>query len=174
MQLSSIDRTPNPRPAGADLAVPAGARVVPVAPVNPSAQATASVVYKINTELQNKLSEINQAVQMSNPDPLKGGASADNSNKDWTQRQPGPEKVQQAPAKESISKMLMEHMQNIWSASAKAVEVVLMNNQGLNQNQARVQGINQANSQDPVAQPGVIARENLTYSPSKVKKNEQI
>jgi hypothetical protein len=70
--------------------------------------------------------------------------------------------------------MLMEHMQNIWSASAKAVEVVLMNNQGLNQNQARVQGINQANSQDPVAQPGVIARENLTYSPSKVKKNEQI
>jgi hypothetical protein len=174
MQLSSVDRTPNLRPAGADLAAPAGARVVPVAPVNPSAQATASVVNKINTELQKKLSEINQAVQLSSPDPLKGGATADNSNKDWTERQPGPEKVQQPPDKESISKMLMEHMQNIWSASAKAVEVVLMNNQGLNQNQARVQSMNQTRSQDPVAQPGVIARENLTYSPSKVKKNEEI
>ncbi len=148
--------------------------MVPVAPVNPSAQATASVVNKINTELQEKLPEINQAVQLSSPDPLKGGATADNSNKDWTERQPGPEKVQQPPDKESISKMLMEHMQNIWSASAKVVEVFLMNNQGLNQNQARVQSMNQTRSQDPVAQPGVIARENLTYSPSKVKKNEEI
>ena len=43
MQLPTIERTPNMRPAGAD-AVSSGAnRVIPVAPVNPSVSATTSI-----------------------------------------------------------------------------------------------------------------------------------
>lgn len=147
--------------------------MVPVAPVNPSVQAASSVVNEISAVLQAQVSQKEQSVQVSTPDPLKGGSQSDATPKDWTERKPAPEKVTQAPPKESISKMLLDHIHSLWAASAKAVEASLMTNQSSNQTQVRVQNLNQARSQDPLAVPGVVAREELTYTPSKIKKTEK-
>ncbi len=147
--------------------------MVPVAPVNPSVQAASSVVNEISAKLQAQVLQKDQSVQVSTPDPLKGGSRTEAAAKDWTERKPAPEKVSEAPPKESISKMLLDHINSLWAASAKAVEVTLMNNQSGSQNQVRVQQLNQARSQDPVAVPGIVAREELTYTPSKIKKAEK-
>lgn len=168
MQLPTVERTPNLRPAGAEAAAPAAARVIPVAPVNPSLQAqeTASVVNDINPEVQAKA---NQAAHM---DPLQGGAQADNSGKDWTLRNESPGKVAEPP-KEPLSKMLLDQIHSVWSASARVVEIWLMNNPAQNQTQNQIQNLAQNRNQDPTAIPGVLAKEALTYSPSKIRKTEK-
>lgn len=168
MQLPSVERTPNLRPAGAEAAAPAAARVIPVAPVNPSQQVqeTAGVVNNINPEVQAKA---NQEV---NADPLQGGAQADNSARDWTQRKETPGKPMEPP-KEPLSKMLLDHIHSVWSASARVVEIWLMNNPGQNPTQNQIQNQVQNRNQDPTAIPGVLAKEALTYSPSKIKKTEK-
>lgn len=169
MQLPSVERSPNQRPAGADLATPAAARVIPVAPVNPSqgAQAPPGVVNGINPDIQAKAS------QSSTADPLQGGSSADNSSKDWTERKSTVHKPE-APPKEPISKMLLDHIHSLWSASAKAVELWYMQNQEQIQSPTKTQNLAQSRNQDPSAIPGVAAKEALTYAPNKIKKPENI
>jgi hypothetical protein len=168
MQLPTVERTPNLRPAGAEVAAPAAARVIPVAPVNPSQQAqeSASVVNNINPDVQAK------ANQEASADPLQGGAQADNSAKDWTQRKETPGKPAEPP-KEPLSKMLLDHIHSVWSASARVVEIWMMNNPAQNQTQNQIQNLAQNRNQDPKAIPGVLAKEALTYSPSKIRKTEK-
>jgi hypothetical protein len=168
MQLPTVERTPNLRPAGAEAAAPAAARVIPVAPVNPSQQVqeTASVVNNINPEVQAKA---NQAAHL---DPLQGGAQADNAGKDWTQSKEAAGKPVEPP-KEPLSKMLLEQIHLVWSASARVVEIWLMNNPAQNQTQNQIQNLAQNRNQDPTAIPGVLAKEALTYSPSKIRKTEK-
>jgi hypothetical protein len=143
--------------------------VIPVAPVNPSLQVqeTAGVVNDINPDVQAKAA---QAAQAASADPLQGGAQADNTGKDWTQRQEMPGKLAEPP-KEPLSKMLLDHIHSVWSASARVVEIWLMNNPV--QNQTQIQNLAQSRNQDSSAIPGVLAKEALTYSPSKIKKTEK-
>jgi hypothetical protein len=168
MQLPTVERTPNLRPAGADVAAPAAARVIPVAPVNPSLQAqeSASVVNDINPQVQAHASQAGSA------DPLQGGAQADNSGRDWTQSREVPVKLAEPP-KEPLSKMLLDQIHLVWSASARVVEIWLMNNPAQNQTQTQIQNLAQNRNQDPTAIPGVLAKEALTYSPSKIRKTEK-
>ena len=167
MQLPTVERTPNLRPAGADVAVPAAARVIPVAPVNPSLQAqqSAGVVNDINPQVQAR------AAQAAS-DPLAGGAQADNTGRDWTSRSEAPVKPAEPP-KEPLSKMLLEQINLIWSASARVVEIWLMNNPAQNLTQNQTQILAENSNRDPAAVPGVLAKEALTYSPSKIRKNEK-
>lgn len=173
MQLPNIERTAI-RPAGSEVVVPAAARVIPVAPVNPPAPAVqeiASVVNDINPVVQ---AQANQAAAKA--DPLQGGSQADNSSKDWTQRKETVARQEEAPPKEPLSKMLIDHMHAVWSASARVVEIWMQNNPaqnpGVNQQiQAQSQAANR--SVDPTATPGVIAKEVLTYSPNRIKKTEK-
>lgn len=168
MQLPTVERSPNLRPAGADMVAPAATKVIPVAPVNPSVQATASVVNDINPELQTQAVQ-SEVVQTAKADPLQGGSLADSSIKDWTQRksdQPKPEE----PPKEPISKLLIEHIHALWTASGRVVEIWLMNNPGQNQ----TQNLAESRNQNPSEIPGVLAKEALTYSPSKIKKPDSI
>ncbi|HCY17286.1 MAG: hypothetical protein A2Z93_13845 [Curvibacter sp. GWA2_64_110] len=148
------------------MAVPAAARVIPVAPVNPSVQvqAGASVVNDINPEVQAKAAS-ESAAQPSASDPLQGGSKADNSSKDWTQAAPKP-KVAEEPPKEPLTQMLIEHVKTLWILSARAVDLMSSHNQDSNQ----VQNLAQIRNQDPSAIPGVLAKEVLTYSPSKIAK----
>ena len=164
MQLPTVERTPNLRPAGADVAVPAAARVIPVAPVNPSLQVqeTVGVVNDINPQLQARAAS----------DPLAGGAQADNTGRDWTSRSEAPVKPAEPP-KEPLSKMLLEQINLIWSASARVVEIWLMNNPAQNLTQNQTQILAENSNRDPAAVPGVLAKEVLTYSPSKIRKNER-
>ncbi len=171
MQLPNIDRTAI-RPAGTEVVVPAAARVIPVAPVNPPAPVaeTASVVNDINPAVQA------QAQQAAQADPLQGGSQADNSAKDWTQRKEAVAKPEEAPPKEPLSKMLMDHMHAVWSASARVVEIWMQNNPAQNPSvnqQVQAQAQAASRNTDPLATPGAIAKEVLTYSPTKIKKPEK-
>jgi hypothetical protein len=164
MQLPTVERTPNLRPAGADLAVPAAARVIPVAPVNPSLQAqeSAGVVNSINPQVQAR------AAQGAGADPLQGGVRADNASRDWASSNEAAKLAE--PPKEPLSKVLIEQIHSLWSASARVVEIWLMNNPAQNQTQLQIQNLAEARNQNPAAIPGVLAKEALTYSPSKIKK----
>lgn len=172
MQLPNLERTAI-RPAGSEVVVPAAARVIPVAPVNPPASAapqSASVVNDINPVVQ---AQANQAAQT---DPLQGGSQADNSSRDWTQRKETVSRQEEAPPKEPLSKMLIDHMHAVWSASARVVEIWMQNNPTQNPSvNQQVQQQNQAASRyvDPLATPGVVAKEVLTYSPTRIKKTEK-
>lgn len=146
------------------MAVPAAARVIPVAPVNPSMQVQASVVNDINPEVQAKAAS-ESATKLSASDPLQGGSKADNSIKDWTEASPKP-KVAEEPPKEPLTQMLIEHVKTLWILSARAVDLMSTHNQDSNQ----VQNLAQTRNQDPSAIPGVLAKEVLTYSPSKIAK----
>lgn len=150
--------------------MPAAARVIPVAPVSPSAsvQENASVVNDINPAVQARANESAKA------DPLQGGSQADTANKGWTQRKEAVNKPEEAPPKEPLSKMLMDHIHNVWSASARVVEIWLQNNPAQNQNAQLVQQQAAANrNTDPLAAPGNVAKEVLIYSPTKIKKPEK-
>ena len=172
MQLPNIDRTAI-RPAGTEVVVPAAARVIPVAPVNPPAAATetAGVVNDINPAVQA------QAVEAAaKADPLQDSRQADDQGKDWTQRKEALSKPEEAPPKEPLSKLLIDHMHAVWSASARVVEIWMQNNPAQNptasqQVQAQTQATNR--SVDPLATPGTIAKEVLTYSPTKIKRPEK-
>jgi hypothetical protein len=167
MQLPTVERTPNLRPAGADVAVPAAARVIPVAPVNPSLQVqeSAGVVNNINPQVQARVAQ-------AATDPLQGGAQADSTGRDWTSRSEAPAKPAEPP-KEPLSKMLLDQINLIWSASARVVEIWLMNNPAQNLTQNQTQILAENSNRDPAAVPGVLAKEVLTYSPSKIRKNEK-
>lgn len=146
--------------------MPAAAKVIPVAPVNPPApvvQESASVVNDINPVVQ---AQANQAA----------AAQADNASQDWTQRKEAVARQEEAPPKEPVSKMLIDHMHAVWNASARVVEIWMQNNPTQNPGVSQqVQSQNQAASRyvDPQATPGVVAKEVLTYSPTRIKKTEK-
>lgn len=166
MQLPTVERIPNLRPAGAETAAPAAGRVIPVAPVNPSlhAQESASVVNNINPAVQTQVT--------AHPDPLQGGSRADGSNRGYTQSQEAAGKSVEPP-KEPIAKLLLDQIHSVWNASARVVEIWFMNNPLQIQTQNQAQTLAQNRNQDSSAVPGVLAKEALTYSPSKIRKNEK-
>lgn len=168
MQLPTVERTPNLRPAGAEVAVPAAAKVIPVAPVNPSAQvqATASVVNDINPDVLAKASA-ESVNRPSASDPLQGGSKADSSSRGWTQASAKPKVAEEQP-KEPLTEMLIEHVKTLWILSARAVDLLTLSNQ--NQNPNQIQNVAQTRNQDPSAIPGALAKEVLTYSPNRVSK----
>ena len=152
--------------------MPAATRVIPVAPVNPSAsvQENASVVNEINPAVQAQASEAAKA------DPLQGGTQTGDAARDWTQPKDAAPKRAEQPPKEPLSKMLMDHIHSVWSASARVVEIWLQNNPAQNPtaNQQLLAQHQAANrNTDPLATPGVMAKEVLTYSPTKIKKTEK-
>ena len=161
MQLPSVDRQTGLRPAGSDLASGNGSKVIPVLPVNQPVHAHAP-------GLVNKISDSAApakpaAVYTSVSDPAVKGSEAANGSKDWTIKRPAPEPVQ-IPPPEPISKMLLEFLQSVWRASGGAIQI----------SQAQIQSAQQVNQNNPNATPGLLAKEELTYSPSKIKKNDKL
>ena len=142
----------------------AAARVMPVAPVNPSvnvepaSEPTPSV---INLVGQANKPSTGEAVYTSVSDPGRRGSEAATVPKDWTIHRPVTEKVE-APPPVPISKLLIDHIKSLWAASASAVQVQQVKNQ-LDMSQP-----------NPNATPGVLSTEVLTYSPSKINKTENL
>jgi hypothetical protein len=165
MQLPSIERTPNVRPAGADLASSGASRVLPVAPVNPAVQSSPplepvpSVINMIKPELKSSESP---PVYSSVSDPAKRGSEAATAPKDWTIHRPVPEKVETPPPK-PMSQVLMDHLKTMWTASASAVQIEQVQNQ-----------LTVPEARGPLEAPGELAKESLVYTPSKIQKNENI
>jgi hypothetical protein len=167
MQLPSIDRPSGLRPAGADLASSNGQKVIPVAPVNPPVTVNPQVsptqpgvVNKIGESAS--LGSTNSAVYQSVPDPIRRGAETSADARDWTIQHPEPEKVEDPPPV-PMHQLLLDFIKSMWQASSMAIEL------------SQVQKNNVlVNPTNPNATPGEIAKENFTYTPSKIKKTENI
>lgn len=166
MQLPSIDRTPNVRPSGADLASSGAHRVIPVAPVNPVASANTpvesspGVIDMVNPALK---TQEGQAPRVVVSDPtVRGAEEAATEPKDWTIHRPKPEKVEDPPPK-PISQVLLDHLKTMWTASASAIQI----------EQVKIQ-LTPPQPLSPAEVPGQLAKEVLVYTPSKIKKTENI
>ncbi len=165
MQLPTIDRIPNQRPSGADVVSFGANRVIPVAPVNPSVTGSSglepvpSVVNLVNPALKGNEGE---SVYASVSDPGRPGSEAATAQKDWTIRRPATDKVEDPPPK-PIHQLLMEHIKNLWTASASAIQLEQVNNQ-----------LKPTVPMSPSDTPGNFAKEVLVYDHNIIKKNERI
>lgn len=170
MQLPSVERQPGGRPAGADLVSSNGQRVIPVAPVNPpvatqapeasappQAVAAPGVVNRIGAA-----AAVDNPVYNSVPDPIRRGQEPAADPRDWTIQRPEPETVEDPPPV-PLHQLLLDFIKSMWQASGLAVELA----------QAQKQGAPAA-APGAASAPGEIARENLTYSPSRIQKNENV
>ena len=164
MQLPTIDRQPGLRPAGAGLEASLGPRVVPVQAVNPTeaVERVPGVVASISDSARQ--ANVGEEVFRSVQDPVQRSPDAERPGNDWTIKRPQPQKVEDPPP-EPISKRLLEFLRSMWRASGSVVDM----------SQPQVQAQNVApNQNNPQATPGVLAKEELTYTPSKIKKNEKL
>ncbi|QDL55734.1 hypothetical protein [Rhodoferax aquaticus] len=164
MQLPSVDRNPNVRPAGADLASSAANKVIPVAPVNPSVSVTTAAEPSPSViNLVNQAAKPNQGepVYTSVADPTAKGNEEATLHRDWTIHRPVPQKVENPPPK-PISQVLMDHLRTMWTASASAVQV------------EQVKNINATPPQTSIEGAAAHIKQQLVYSASKVNKNENI
>lgn len=160
MHLPAIDRSASLQPTGADLASSLPASVVPVAPVNPGVSVVSpSVIYSISELGQAQADKAAEALYSGTVDPAQPGSQNAAVERDWTIRRPEPQKVEDPPPV-PISKLLLEFLQSVWRASGTAVEVAQSQNQNLNLN--------------PNATPGQLVKEELTYTPSKISKTQNL
>ncbi len=173
MSIPAIERLPYQRPASVDM-VPSGAgRAIPVAPVNPAnpvnpvvtaaesvmkAASSPDVINLIN-QSGNK-PNVGEGVYYSVSDPAKRGTEASTAEKDWTIRRPEATKSE-VPPPEPISKMLLAFLRDMWRASGSAIEVQIAASEAKTQ------------AQNPGVAPGTIAKEVLTYSPTKISSTEK-
>jgi hypothetical protein len=164
MQLPSVDSQPGVRPAGASLEPSPGTRVVPVPPVNPPQQVREPGVISNISEEALQQAKASEAVFRSVQDPVQRSPDAERPENDWTIKRPQPQKVEDPPP-EPISKRMLEFLRSMWRASGSVVEM------SQPQDQFQNAPLNQNN---PQATPGVLAKEELTYTPSKIKKNEKL
>jgi hypothetical protein len=167
MQLPNIDRTPNLR-SGVEAASSVANRVIPVAPVNPSAGVSSiqepgpSVIDKVNPALKAPLPNEGEANYTSVPDPTRKSAITETAPRDWTIHRPAPEKVENPPPK-PISQVLMDHLKTVWTASASAIQI----------EQVKIQTTPPVPA-EPAQQPGDLAKQALVYQPSKINKTGSV
>jgi hypothetical protein len=169
MQLPSIERNPNLRPAGADVVTSGANRVIPVAPVNPSVskttaelEPTPSVINMVKPPAPQ--ADPNDPVYTNRADPMVRNTEASTAPKDWTIHRPEKEPVkEEIPPPPPMSQVLMDHLRTLWTASASAVHVEHVNNT-LNP----PLHVNNADS------TGELAKQSIVFKPSEVNKTENI
>lgn len=148
MQIPPVDRNPIQwNSQGANLYSTGASGPAPIRPVN-----------QVNaTESTDKIGEGAQ-----NKGPEKP-TDKDERNLDWTQRVEKQAEVQKAAEeeeqKEPLTKMLIEHIQSLWRASAMAVEASL-----------EAQQKEQGQEVHQKVQPARAASERLTYEDMAVKR----
>jgi hypothetical protein len=164
MKLQPIERTPIPRPSGADAASIVGSRVITVAPSKPADKPSSSIEPTpsvINMVGQSNKTIPGEGVYSSVSDPANRGSEAATAPKDWTIHRPVAEKVEDPPPP-PLSKMLIDHIKALWTASASAIQVEQVKNQ------------QDAAQPAPNAVSAMLTADALTYSPGKVQKIEKM
>ncbi|MES2948185.1 MAG: hypothetical protein V4858_06530 [Pseudomonadota bacterium] len=126
---------------------------------HPSIQPGPSVIDLVNPALKTNEGE---AVHTSVSDPGRHGSEAATTPKDWTIHRPAPEKVENPPPK-PLYQLLMDHIKNMWTASASAVQLEQVNNQ-----------LNPPAPAAPSDAPGSFAKEVLVYDHNTIKRNERL
>lgn len=169
MQLPSIDRNPNQRPAGAEVVSSGANRVLPVAPVNPSVavsaahlEPTPSVINMVKPPAP--AGDPNDPVYTNRADPMVRSAEATKTPKDWTLHQgEKAQKKEEIPPPPPLSQVLMDHLRTVWTASASAVQVEQVSNT-----------LNDPRPTVPLNQPGELAKQSTEFKPSEITKTEKL
>ena len=81
---------------------------------------------------------------------------------DWTIHRQAPEKVEDPPPK-PLSQVLLDHLKTVWSACASAIQIEQVKNQ-----------LTTPTPLNPSDAPGLLAKEALVYTPSKINKTEDL
>jgi len=115
----------------------------------------------INLVNQAEKPSAGEGVYSSVSDPTRKGADAATGTKDWTIHRPVVEKAEDPPP-EPLSKILLDHLKSLWTASASAVQV---QQQVKSQAELVLPGVKTT--------PGAIATEVFTYSPTKINKADK-
>lgn len=169
MQLPSIDRNPNLRPAGAEVVSSGANRVIPVAPVNPSVSVTTAAVEPTPSVINMvrppaPQADPNDPVYTNRADPMVRNTEAATAPKDWTIHRPEKEPVkEEIPPPPPMSQVLMDHLRTIWTASASAVQIEQVSNT-----------LTDPKHVNPMNQPGELAKHSTVFKPDEVKKTENI
>jgi hypothetical protein len=165
MQLPSIERNTNLRPTGTDLVSSGALRVIPVAPVNPPvasvqpAESSPSAIDMVNPALKASASQVQKAEVA---EPTQRRVEDATAPQDWTIHRQEPEKVEDPPPK-PLSQVLMEHIKTVWTAGASAIQIEQVKNQ-----------LTTPTPLNPADAPGLLAKEALVYTPSKINKTEDL
>jgi hypothetical protein len=142
--------------------------VIPVAPVNPSVAVTSreaptpSVIDRVNPALKSPQPNEGEANYTSVPDPIRPTQIREAAPHDWTIHRPAPDKAEAIPAK-PIAQVLMDHLKTVWTASASAIQIEQVKNHlttPVPPTRAQV--------------PGELAKQALTYKPSRIKGTEKL
>lgn len=102
----------------------------------------------------------NDPVYSNVADPMRRVLDPPAEPQDWTLQKPALDKVEK-PAAEPLSKVLMEHIKSMWTASADAVKV------------DPAKKPVETESVEPASKMKVLAADALTYSPGKITKPEK-
>ena len=165
MQLPAIERNPNLRSTGADLASSGAHRVIPVAPVNPpvssvnSAEPSPSAIDLVNPALKASTSQLQNVDVAESTQRRVVDVTAP---QDWTIHRQAPEKVEDPPPK-PLSQVLLDHLKTVWTAGASAIQIEQVKNQ-----------LTTPTPLNPSDAPGLLAKEALVYTPSKIPKTEDL
>lgn len=169
MQLPSIERNPNLRPAGAEMVSSGANRVIPVAPVNPSVSVTTAAVEPTPSVINMvrppaPQADPNDPVYTNRADPMVRNTEAATAPKDWTIHRPEKEPVkEEVPPPPPMSQVLMDHLRTLWTASASAVQIEQVSNT-----------LTDPRHVTPLNQPGELAKQSTVFKPDEVKKTEEI
>lgn len=96
------------------------------------------------------------------PDPVGHTQVAVVTQKDWTIHRPVPQKVEDPPPK-PISQVLLDHLKTMWTAGASAIQIEQVKDH-----------LTTPMTTLPSNVPGELAKQALVYTPSKIKKTENI
>lgn len=169
MQLPSIERNPNLRPAGAEVVSSGANRVIPVAPVNPSVSVTTATIEPTPSVINMvrpaaPQADPNDPVYSNRADPMVRNSEAATAPKDWTIHRPEKEPAkEEVPPPPPMSQVLMDHLRTLWTASASAVQIEQVSNTLTDPRQVT-----------PLNQPGELAKQSTVFKPDEVKKTENI
>ncbi|MDZ7938242.1 MAG: hypothetical protein U5M53_08175 [Rhodoferax sp.] len=95
-------------------------------------------------------------------DPTRRSTVEATAPQDWTIHRQMPEKVDNPPPK-PISQVLLDHLKTVWTAGASAIQIEQVKNQ-----------LTPPQPLNPTDAPGLLAKEVLVYTPSKIKKTEDL
>lgn len=169
MQLPSIERNPNLRPAGADVVSSGANRVIPVAPVNPSVAVTTAAIEPtpgvVNmVKPPAPAADPNDPVYTNRADPMVRNSEAATAPKDWTIHRPEKEpQKEEIPPPPPLSQVLMDHLRTVWTASASAVQIEQVSNT-----------LNDLRPTVPLNQPGELAKRSTEFKPAEITKTEKL
>ena len=169
MQLPSIERNPNLRPASAEVVSSGANRVIPVAPVNPSVSVTTAALEPTPSVINMVKPPAppaapNDPVYTNPVDPMVRSAETNKVAKDWTIHHPEKaQKKEEIPPPPPLSQVLMDHLRTVWTASASAIQVEQVSNT-----------LTDPRHVTPLNQPGELAKQSTVFKPDEVKKTENI